>query len=93
MTANFLENAGKKILFVLDNLGLAWWIEIVTDKPSCVYYFGPFVSDNEAKSHLAGYLEDIEQEDAQVIAVDIKQYQPKKLTVCEEEFSVNSLPN
>jgi hypothetical protein len=84
MTAIFLENAANKFLFVLDNLGLAWWIEIVTDKPSCFYYFGPFVSDNEAKSHLAGYLEDIEQEDAQVIAVDIKQYQPKKLTVCEE---------
>lgn len=66
---------------------------MVTENPSCLYYFGSFVSDKEAKSHLSGYIEYLEEEDAQIIAIDIKQYKPQHLTVCEEKFSVNSLPS
>jgi hypothetical protein len=48
----------------LESLGLAWWIEITTKNPACVYYFGPFVSHHEARSQLDGYLEDLIQEGA-----------------------------
>lgn len=72
----------------MTKLGLAWWIEVLTDNPSCLYYFGPFVSNQEAKSYLAGYLEDLKQEDAQIRAVVIKKYQPKILTVCQGKSSL-----
>ncbi|MEI6064995.1 MAG: DUF1816 domain-containing protein, partial [Pseudanabaena sp. ELA748] len=33
---------------VLEKLGLAVWVEIVTDAPRCTYYFGPFISEANA---------------------------------------------
>ena len=29
---------------LLSALGLAWWVEIITDSPCCLYYFGIGVS-------------------------------------------------
>lgn len=69
----------------LEKLELAWWIEIVTQEPACTYYFGPFISAKEAKLSQAGYIEDLEQEKAQGISVQIKQCQPLELTIFEEE--------
>ena len=86
MTIKFLENAENIFSSFLEGLGLAWWVEVVTDNPSCTYYFGPFGSDKEAKLYQAGYIEDLEQEEAQIVAIDIKQYKPKDLTICEGEF-------
>lgn len=81
--------SNKIIIFwelLLTKFGLAWWIEVLTDNPSCVYYFGPFVNRQEAKSHLGGYLEDLQQENAQILVVDIKQDQPEILTACQENL-------
>ena len=63
------------------NFQLPWWIKIITNKPSCIYYFGPFDSKQEAQYYCPGYLEDLVQEKAQVIFVDIAQYQPQELTI------------
>ena len=59
---------------------LPWWVEILTTEPRCLYYFGPFDNADEARFHQAGYLEDIQEEGAQGIAVQIKQCQPQILT-------------
>ncbi len=59
-----------------------WWIEIHTNNPPCTYYFGPFETAFEAQALQAGYLEDLQQEQAQIITVAIKQCQPQKLTIC-----------
>lgn len=59
---------------------LSWWIEIYTDFPRCLYYFGPFDNDDEAHSHQADYLEDLQQEGAENILIEIKQCQPLTLT-------------
>lgn len=32
----------------LNLFGLAYWIEIVTETPQCTYYFGPFLTEQEA---------------------------------------------
>lgn len=61
-----------------------WWVEVVTEEPKCLYYFGPFDSYGEALSHQAGYIEDLESESAIGIATTIKQCQPEILTV--EDF-------
>lgn len=62
----------------------AWWVKIVTQQPNCLYYFGPFDSEEEAKTNETGYLQDLESEGAQEIQVIIYQGQPQKLTVFED---------
>jgi hypothetical protein len=62
-------------------LNLPWWIEIKTTKPRCLYYFGPFESWDEANSHQSGYVEDLRQEEAENISLEIKQFNPKVLTI------------
>jgi hypothetical protein len=75
----------KEILTsVLEMLGLAWWAEFVTEDPRCTYYFGPFMSAEDAKAAETGYLEDLAQEGAQGIRVTIKRCKPSNLTVFDE---------
>ena len=69
---------------LLNQLGLAWWVEILTNSPRCTYYFGPFASAREARAAQAGYVEDLEQEGAEGIKVMVKRCQPPTLTVSED---------
>ena len=63
-----------------------YWLRISTKVPSCTYYFGPFDSLLEAKALQAGYIEDLIEENAQGIHVELEQCQsPPQLTICEEE--------
>ncbi|MDJ0707647.1 MAG: DUF1816 domain-containing protein [Leptolyngbyaceae cyanobacterium MO_188.B28] len=59
---------------------LAWWIKVHTSVPSCTYYFGPFDSEAEAKRLQVGYVEDLLEENAKGIDVEIKQCHPETLT-------------
>lgn len=77
-------------LFVTQNRtqqGFAWWVEIATERPKCLYYFGPFNSAEEAKQAQAGYIEDLEQEGNQGITVAVKWCQPQELTIDEEQLT------
>lgn len=75
----------KEVLIkILQFLGLAFWVEIVTDKPRCTYYFGPFVSKKEAYAVKGGYVEDLENEGTQGISVSIKRCKPANLTIFDE---------
>lgn len=82
----FLENAQEFFTSYLAMTGKAWWVEIVTKKPNCTYYFGPFMSHREAQLSQLGYIEDLEQERPQLIAIEIKQCQPQELTIFEDEW-------
>jgi hypothetical protein len=82
-----IHRLGGKILNVTQTSGLngnpqslSWWIEIYTDFPRCFYYFGPFESETEAQAHQGGYLDDLRQEGAENILVEIKQCRPLALT-------------
>jgi len=82
-----IHRLGAKILSITPTAtlsgkpqGLAWWIEVYTDFPRCLYYFGPFDSAAEAESCQADYLEDLQQEGAEDILPQIKQCQPLNLT-------------
>ena len=83
---NFLENIEEILISSLEKVGMAWWVEIVTKKPDCKYYFGPFASHREAQLSQLGYIEDLERERPKLIAIDIKQCQPKELTIFEDEW-------
>lgn len=61
-------------------LPLPWWVKILTAQPRCLYYFGPFDSAHEAISAQAGYIEDLEGEQAKGITIHIIQEHPVILT-------------
>jgi Domain of unknown function (DUF1816) len=57
-----------------------WWIELHTDRPDCLYYFGPFSSATEAENSVQGYIQDLSDEGAQNITVLVKLCKPMQLT-------------
>ncbi|OKH17081.1 DUF1816 domain-containing protein [[Limnothrix rosea] IAM M-220] len=70
---------------LLDIVGLAYWLEITTEQPECTYYFGPFASREEAVSAQSGYLEDLANEGAENIRVNLKRCStPKELTIFDD---------
>ena len=68
-----------------------WWIKIRTANPLCIYYFGDFDSFNAAASAQHGYILDLLNEEARILSVEIKQYQPKQLTVVLENEALQPL--
>lgn len=63
---------------------MPWWIEIKTHQPYCIYYFGPFNTIGQARRDRDGYIEDLVEEKAYGITVDIKQCSPNILTIFED---------
>ncbi len=68
-------------------VGQAWWVKITTAQPHCTYYFGPFATAVEADEAKAGYIEDLEGEQAQGIQVAIERCKPQQITI-EHEAAV-----
>ena len=58
-----------------------WWIGILTDNPSYKYYFGDFKTYWEARRALNAYIQDLEEEGAKILDVEIEKYRPKQLTI------------
>lgn len=80
----FLDNFKDFLTNFFQSFGWAWWVEIVTQNPRCTYYFGPFLSEKEAKAATAGYVEDLQQEKAQGIGVNVKRCKPDNLTIADD---------
>ena len=78
------DNVKELLINFFQNLGWAWWVEIVTQNPHCTYYFGPFLSSKEANAATIGYVEDLEQEGAMGIIVNVKRCKPDALTIADD---------
>jgi hypothetical protein len=78
------DDLKETLINTANNLGLAWWVEIVTQNPRCTYYFGPFLNSVDAKLATKGYIEDLESEGAQGITVNVKRCKPDSLTIAED---------
>ncbi|XHU96524.1 MAG: DUF1816 domain-containing protein [cyanobacterium endosymbiont of Rhopalodia gibba] len=76
------------MLKMLNFLGLAYWVEIITKTPQCTYYFGPFFWKESARASCGGYLEDLQSEGAQEIQVIVKRCRPSNLTIFNEKESI-----
>ena len=63
-----------------------YWIQVTTEKPRCIYYFGSFLTKKRAKLAQPGFIEDLESENAKGIKAEIKRCQPQELTFCEESI-------
>ena len=72
------------LISLLNFFGLAWWVEVKTSTPRCIYYFGPFLTSQEAEAAKAGYVEDIENEGAVGLGVSIHRCKPINLTVADD---------
>jgi Domain of unknown function (DUF1816) len=70
---------------------LAWWLEIGTFNPICIYFFGPFEDKAEAESHKAGFFQDLEGENARILYSNVKFCQPRQLTIDGNELTINDL--
>ena len=64
-----------------------WWIEILTSNPDYIYYFGAFDSYWEAEWFKNGYIQDLEEEKAKIVNIEITECQPKQLTIPIKPFS------
>ncbi len=80
------------LLSTLERVGLAWWVEVKTEAPSCTYYFGPFASSKDAMDHQPGYLEDLHREGAQGVHSEVKRCKPQNLTIVEGSDRASSSP-
>jgi hypothetical protein len=85
------DNVKDMFTQLLEQLGIAVWIEVATDLPRCTYYFGPFSSFPEAEAALPGYKEDLEAEGAIVVGLVTRRCKPDRLTICDEVEEVASL--
>ncbi|MEH1866845.1 MAG: DUF1816 domain-containing protein [Nostoc sp.] len=78
------HNFKEVLINTFDSIGLAWWVEIVTQNPRCTYYFGPFLTSSDAKLSSIGYIEDLEVEGATGITMRVKRCKPNTLTIAED---------
>ena len=69
---------------LLNTFGWAYWVKITTVTPVCTYYFGPFLTRQEANSAKSGFIEDLKEEGATGIKVGIQRCKPKELTIFDE---------
>ena len=64
-----------------DILKLFWWLEIKTARPSCVFYFGPFSSEEEAKVAQYSHIDRLIHEKFHGITLEVKQLEPKEVMI------------
>ncbi|MEM9927171.1 MAG: DUF1816 domain-containing protein [Cyanobacteria bacterium P01_D01_bin.50] len=64
-----------------------YWVKLRTAQPECIYYFGPFDNPQEAKNNQHGYVEDLIEEQAAGISVEIQKCKPENLTIFSESGS------
>ncbi len=85
---NISENVKGIFTSLLEQFGMAVWVEIITASPRCTYYFGPFGSTAEAEEAQSGYIEDLRSEGATGIVVLIKRCKPDNLTIFDESIDM-----
>ncbi|MDF0556712.1 DUF1816 domain-containing protein [Kamptonema sp. UHCC 0994] len=94
---HFPETISKISEDFLDSLGLALWVEIITQDPHCIHYFGPFASTKEARIAIPGYVEDLKHKKAQLRTINVKRGKPTQLTIflsdLEEYYDSHSAQN
>jgi hypothetical protein len=75
----------------LDQFGWAWWVKVTTKEPQCIYFFGPFVTEAEAKKAQPGYIEDLKQEGAVDIIAEVSRMRPDHRHLTIEGNDLNSI--
>ncbi len=81
-----LSVAKELITTVQQAIGTSWWLEITTTRPHCTYYFGPFHESSEAEAAAPGYVQDLHNEGAEGIQINLKRCRnPGEKTICYDD--------
>lgn len=80
------DNLKEIFISFVDMIGVAVWVEIATESPKCLYYFGPFANIEEAELAKNGYVEDLETELAVITALAVKRCKPDNLTIFDDSL-------
>lgn len=70
---------------------LGWWLQVDARNPICIYFFGPFNSQEEAERSRDGFLADLRQEGAYILYSEAKFCHPRQLTIFEDELKIHDL--
>jgi Domain of unknown function (DUF1816) len=73
------------------DLPLAWWLEVGALKPLCIYYFGPFESQQETHTAKHGFLQDLENKNVVLAFACSKFCQPRQLTMDKNDLTIEDL--
>lgn len=84
--AIFIERNKDGLHSTNEQSSLAWWLKINTMNPSMTYYFGPFISAQEAEIAQPSYINNLEQDGLQIQTIQIQQRQPASI-MSENQFS------
>lgn len=88
-SAMVTDNLKELFISFVDTIGVAVWVEIITEAPACTYYFGPFSSNGEAEDAKFGYSEDLEAESAKITSIVVKRCKPQDLTIFNDAADTN----
>lgn len=67
--------------FLEQQVDNAWWVRIQTENPEYTYYFGPFESRAIAQTKLSGFVDDLNDEQAQVSNCTVEWCAPSQVTI------------
>lgn len=70
---------------------LAWWLEVGTLNPLCIYYFGPFEMEQEVDQSKQGFLQDLMNDKSIIIFARRNFCQPRQLTIFAHELTIQDL--
>jgi len=84
------DNLKEIFISFVEMIGVAVWVEIATESPKCLYYFGPFANIEEAELAKNGYIEDLETELAVISSLIVKRCKPDDLTIFDDSLDPNS---
>ncbi|MEO1126884.1 MAG: DUF1816 domain-containing protein [Cyanobacteria bacterium J06639_16] len=77
----------------IEALSLAWWLQFEASNPTCIYFCGPFESQQEADASIDLYLENFKQEHEQIVNVSSRFCQPRQSLITECELTFADLAN
>ncbi|MBE9221164.1 DUF1816 domain-containing protein [Cyanobacterium stanieri LEGE 03274] len=81
----------KELLIqILNFFGWACWLKVTTENPRCTYYFGPFLTQKEARENQQGYIDDLLEEGAKEIKISIRRFKPTELTIFDDLADLNN---
>lgn len=81
----------EMLIEILKFFGWACWVKIETKHPECTYYFGPFLSQTEAKAASDGYIEDLKNEGADIVGLSFERTKPQELTIFDDMGEMSDL--
>lgn len=77
----------------IEALSLAWWLQFEASNPACIYFCGPFESQEDAESSVDVYAAKLKQDNQKILSVSSRFCQPRQSTITECELTFADMAN